>query len=171
MTAVVHISLASMLYGRGYPQTRLHGRLGVVFDAFGGRPRCLIHTARTSPSHRQLPSECLYFILLRTTIQEPIFLWAFASFWTDMDLEFSYVSMLTYFLVIDNADENTMHILQLPKVFGFSFLLKNQGHISLPSLSLSLSLSFSLSFLSFLSQVFFWLYWIFFHSHVCHQSF
>ena len=34
-----------------------------------------------------------------------------------------------YFLVIDNADENTMHILQLPKVFGFSFLLKNQGHL------------------------------------------
>ena len=30
---------------------------------------------------------------------------AFASFWTNMDLEFSYVSMLTYFLVIDNADE------------------------------------------------------------------
>ena len=53
-------SLASMLYGRGYPQTRLHGRLGVVFDSFGGRPGCLIHTTRTSPSHRQLPSECLY---------------------------------------------------------------------------------------------------------------
>ena len=71
---------------------------------------------------------------------------AFASFWTDMDLEFSYVSMLTYFLVIDYADENTMHILQLPKVFGFSFLLKNQGHLfPALSLSLSLSLSFSLS--------------------------
>ena len=36
---------------------------------------------------------------------------AIASFWTDIDLEFSYVSMLTYFLVIDNADENTIHIL------------------------------------------------------------
>ena len=31
----------------------------------------------------------------------------------------SYVSIPAYFLVIDKADENTMHILQLPKVFGF----------------------------------------------------
>ena len=67
-----------------------------------------------------------------------------------MDLKFSYICMLTYFLVIDNADENTMHILQLPKVFGFSFLLKNQGHL-FPALThthtLSL-LSFSLSFIN-----------------------
>ena len=62
-----------------------------------------------------------------------------------MDLEFSYVSMLTYFLVIDNADENTLHILQLPKVFGFSFLLKNQGHL-FPALSLSHTHTHILSF-------------------------
>ena len=140
-------ALASMLYGRGYPQTRLHGRLGVVFDAFGGRPRCLIHAARTSPWHRQLPFWASLLHLLAYNNTRANFFRAFASFWTDMDLEFSYVSMLTYFLVIDNADENTMHILQLPKVFGFSFLLKNQGHL-FPALSLShthtLSLSFSL---------------------------
>ena len=129
-------SLASMLYGRGYPQTRLHGRLGVVFNAFGGRPRYFTVASSadflsvfTSPYCGQQ--------------NKSQFFRAFASFCTDMDLEFSYVSMLTYFLVIDNADENTMHILQLPKVFGFSFLLKNQGHL-FPALSLSLTHTHSL---------------------------
>ena len=88
----------------------------------------------TSPSHRQRP---LLHLFADNYTGENFFR-AFASFWTDMDLEFSYVSTLTYFLVIDYADENTMHILQLPKVFGFSFLLKNQGHL-FPALSLSLT--------------------------------
>ena len=99
-----------------------------------------IHTARTSPSHRQLPFWVSLLHLLADNKTKANFFRAFASFCTDMDLEFSYVSMLTYFLMIDNADdlENTMHILQLPKVFGFSFVLKNQGHL-FPALSLSLS--------------------------------
>ena len=100
-TGAEESALASMLYGRGYPQTRLHGRLGVVFDAFGGPPRCLIHTARNSPSHRQLPFRVSLLHLLADNNTRANFFRAFASFWTNMDLEFSYVSMLTFFLVID----------------------------------------------------------------------
>ena len=112
---------------------------------------------RTSPSHRQLPFWVSLLHLLADNNTRDNFFRAFASFWTDMDLEFSYISMLTYFLVIDNAEENTMHILRLPrpKCLAFLFCLKSKA-ISLPpppppplSLSLPLSLFLIPSFFCF----------------------
>ena len=144
-------SLASMLYGRGYPQKRLHGRLGLVFDAFGGRPRCLIHTRPyftvassaaflsvfTSSSCVQqytlsLSPPCINAVL---RYEYPILQQKFTIPCCLIVKKKRKKKTFAYFLVIDNADENTMHILQLPNVFGFSFLLKNQGHL-FPALSL-----------------------------------